>query len=104
MKAIKALVAFMGVLLVAGLALLGYGLYHQAPKLSASSAAVAAHGYFTSEVSVPPGGHLEQMAVAGDRVILRFSGNAGAAEQILVVDPQSGQIAGTITLVPQAPR
>ncbi|HLN24852.1 MAG TPA: hypothetical protein VK558_12815 [Patescibacteria group bacterium] len=107
MKALKALVISMGLLVVAGLVLVGYGLYRNShnPSGTASSAAGAraangAVGYFSVDLPVPAGSKLEQMTTAGDRVILRFTG--GEAERILVLDPQTGQVAGNITLVPQS--
>jgi hypothetical protein len=107
MKALKALVISMGLLVVAGLVLVGYGLYRNGhtPPATASSAAPARStagsvGYFSVDLPVPAGSKLEQMATAGDRVILRFTG--GESERILVLDSQTGQIAGSVTLVSQS--
>ena len=80
MKAIKGLVVFLGVLLLAGLGLLGYGLYSKAPVKgtpsaasgSPASAAVAEFGQLA--VPIPAGYRIEQMLVAGERVVLRLSG------------------------------
>lgn len=103
MKALKALVIGMGMLIVVGLALVGFGLYrntvHPAPAKGVG--AEAGGPYFSLEVPVASGSHLEQMAVAGDRVILRFSGAEG--ERILVLDPQTGHVTGTVSLIPQKP-
>ena len=107
MKALKALVISMAVLVVAGLVLVGYGLYRNSHSsgVTASSGAPTrsangAVGYFSVDLPVPVGSRLEQMTTAGDRVILRFTG--GEVERILVLDPQTGQVAGTVTLVPQS--
>jgi hypothetical protein len=106
MKSLKALVIGMGLLIVIGLALLGYGLYRNTGHRSVAKAVPVdvgdvEHGYFSVDLPVPAGNHLEQMAVAGDRVILRFSGADG--ERILVLDPRTGHLTGTIALVPQKP-
>lgn len=106
MKSLKALVIGMGLLIVVGLALLGYGLYRNTMHVASTKAVPTGVGegatpYFAVELPVAAGDHLEQMAVAGDKVILRFSGADG--ERILVLDPQTGHLAGTITLVPQKP-
>lgn len=120
MKALKGLVIGMGLLIVLGLGLLGYGMMRNASKASAqatptsvsapvSGASVAKESgkdtakqgsYFSSEVSVAPGESLEQMTAIGDRLALRF--NKGGEQRIVVIDPATGQIGGTIALVPQA--
>lgn len=106
MKAIKGLVVFMGVLLVAGLALLGYGLYSKAPMKGTSSAVTSASlaGASVAEfgnvaVPVPAGTRIEQMMVAGERVVLRLSG--GGPERVLVLDPRRGTVAGSFVLAPE---
>lgn len=106
MKSLKALVISMGVLIVVGLALLGYGLYKNAlhPVSAKAAPAGAPEGglpYFAVELPVAADSHLEQMAVAGEKVILRFKGADG--ERILVLDPQTGHLTGQISLVPQKP-
>lgn len=105
MRAIKGLVVFLGVLLLAGLGLLGYGLYSKAPVKGTPSAAsvtpaaapVADFGQLA--VPVPAGSRIEQMMVAGERVVLRLSG--GGPERILVLDPGQGKVAGGFVLTPE---
>ncbi len=123
MKALKVLVIGMGTLIVVGLGLLGYGLYRNthrlsvpaasnAPAVTAPSAPVSAgagrpaalagpvgESYFSTELPVPAGSRFEQMTTAGDRIVLRFTGADG--DRLLVVDPHNGQIAGTVTLLPE---
>jgi hypothetical protein len=104
MKALKALVAGMGILIVVGIALVGYGLTRSKPQPGAtladsrSAASDGKGGYFTSELPVPKGAHLEQITAAGDRLVLRFSSPEG--ERLVLLDPHTGQLAGTIALVP----
>lgn len=109
MRAIKGLVAFLGVLLVAGLALLGYGLYTKAPFKgtpaassggAAGAVAVAPVAEFGQlAVPVPAGYRVEQMVVAGERVVLRLGG--GGPERILVLDPGQGRVSGGFVLTPE---
>jgi hypothetical protein len=106
MKSLKALVIGMGLLIVIGLALLGYGLYRNmghspSSKAGSSGPGDAGRAYFSVDLPVAAGNRLEQMAVAGDKVILRFSGSDG--EKILVLDPVTGQVTGTIALIPSKP-
>ncbi|MBI3444319.1 MAG: hypothetical protein HY055_02890 [Magnetospirillum sp.] len=106
MKAIKGLVLFLGILLVAGLGVLGYGLYSKAPFKGTSATMVASPLAGTSiaefgniAVPVPAGTRIEQMSIAGDRVILRLSG--GGPERVLVLDPGHGKVAGSFVLTPE---
>ncbi|MCR6632571.1 MAG: hypothetical protein NVV74_22395 [Magnetospirillum sp.] len=104
-KAIKALVAFMGFLLLAGLALLVYGLMTTSksggkPRPAASvSAPVAEFGAVA--IPVPAGSRVEQTLVVGERVVLRLAG--GGADRLLVLDPAEGKVMGSFVLAPEAP-
>lgn len=108
-KAIKALVAFMGILMVAGLAVLGWGLVNvkngaksKPTSVAASTATATAVERFGSlAVPVPAGSRIEQTLVVGERVVLRLSGGGG--ERLLVLDPAEGTVAGTFILAPEAP-
>lgn len=107
MKAIKALVAFMGVLLIAGLGLMGYGFYSKAGQSGAKSrapvAAAAQIGSFgTVAVPLPAGSRVEQVLVAGERVVLRITG--AGPERFIVLDPDHGTVAGNFLLTPEAPQ
>lgn len=103
MKAIKALVAFMGALLVAGLALLGWGLYSQSGKLAtkAKLSAVASGDFGAVSVPLPAGAQVQQALVAGDRVVVRVTG--GGPERLIVLDPATGTVAGSFVLTLEAP-
>jgi len=102
-KAIKALVVFMGLLLVTGLAVLGWGLSNTAGKVGKPRPQVTVAGaeFATVNVPVPAGARVEQVLVAGERVVLRLTG--GGAERLLVLDPADGKVAGSFVLVPEAP-
>lgn len=114
MQGIKALVIGMGVLIVVGTAVLIYGWTHNWNKanapVEASSAAIhapltdadaAANGVpYDVKVPLPEGAHFEQMTATGDRVLLRFSGPGG--ERIVVIDPRTGHISGSIGVAPPA--
>jgi len=93
MTGLKTLVISMGILIVIGIALVGYGLTRtrHAPE------AVAA-GSFTSEVQIPHGAKLISVNATADRVVVHFSGTDG--DKILLLDPHNGQLAGTVNLVP----
>ncbi len=109
-KAIKALVAFMGILIVAGLGLLGYGLMNAKngakPRAATAAAAASPAAAVMAEfgavaVPVPAGARVEQTLVVGERVVLRLAGGGG--ERLLVLDPAAGTVTGSFVLIPEAP-
>lgn len=103
MKALKVLVLLMTLLLVAGLGLVGYGVLNRAPHAKAGHSDVAtvpASDFGEVTVPLPAGARIEQMAVAGDRVVLRLVG--GGPERLVVLDPAGGRVAGGFVLVPAA--
>lgn len=106
MKAIKGLVLFMTLLLVAGLGLLGYGLYNKAGQLGkgggVADAAIPGQQFGTVGVPLPAGAKVDQVLVAGGRVVLRVTG--GGPERLVVLDPAEGAIAGSFVFSPEAPR
>ncbi len=104
MQAIKALVFAMAILLVAGIALLGYGLYSKSRKLTGEPAPVAAAppaGVAFGELSVPlaPGAEVEDMETVAGRLAVRV--REGEAVRIIVLDPLTGSVSGTFALRPQ---
>ncbi len=114
MKLLKVLVLVMAILIVAGLGLLGWGLTHNvghkhgaAPVVTAlpvppaalpAAAPVASSVPYRTELALPAGTRLEQMAATADRVILRLSDATG--QRLLVLDPVSGRVAGSVILRP----
>ncbi len=101
MKALKTLVIGMGLLIVIGIGLVGFGLArgkHPATPVTESGATDIKSGFFTSELPVPRGAKLEQVTATGDRLVLRFSSAEG--DKLVLLDARSGQLAGTITLIP----
>ena len=111
MKTLKALVIGMGLLIVVGLGLVGFGIFRSGhPDVPAGrDTAQAAHspspadrvGQFSLELPIPPGTRLEQMQTAGDRIVLRFAGVGG--DKLTVIDPLTGRVTGTVAVVVQKP-
>ena len=80
-------VIVMGVLIVAGVAVLGVTIVRRlgtSPSLAAAT------------LDEPPGTHLQQIAPAGDRLALLLTG--GGPDRIVLLDPRTGQVTGHIGL------
>lgn len=102
-KAIKALVAFMGILLLSGLGLLAYGVATKTGQGGAKPAApiFRSEDFGTVAVPVPAGAKVEQTLVVAERVVLRLSG--GGPDRLIVLDPANGNVSGSFVLAPEAP-
>jgi hypothetical protein len=101
MTGLKTLVISMGFLIVVGIALVGYGLTRarrSEPPVPIQTGAPAALGFFASDVPVPQGSKLAGVSATGDRLVLHFTGADG--DKIVVLDAHSGQVTGSVTLVP----
>lgn len=109
MRALKALVIFMGVLIILGLVVLGYGLYIKAKKVTSEAPptlAAAPDRPVTGEfgdvqLKMPLGATVEQMEAVAGRLVVRLAGNG--SDRIIIIDPLTGRVTGTIALVPTAP-
>jgi len=110
MQALKALVIFMAVLIVAGMALLVYGLATRTggkPELLGDAAAPPARAqaveFGTLELALPDGCTLAATELAGDRLVVRFNGQAErGCQQLVIVDLASGKVLGRVKALPAA--
>jgi len=104
MRALKALVLFMGLMIVGGLGLVGYTLMTKgAAKLhSPETAAVApaSEGNFgTLILSEPKGTTIASVTTANGQALLHLVGG-GVAERIVVLDLAQGRERGRIVVTP----
>ena len=98
MRAIKSLVAFMGVLIIIGLGVLGYGLMNQSGKLGKAQSGST----FGAEViSLPAGSSVADTYVVGHQLVLRVTGAGN--DRYLVLDPASGKVTGSFQIQVEAP-
>lgn len=116
MKGIKALIIFMGAMIVLGLALLTYGLFKGVDKAGEQTVAAgmpqsvsappAGNGLgnpgtpYQVEIALPDGAEISVVGTAGAFLIVQISDGTGR-ERILTVDPRSGAVVGTILLTPE---
>lgn len=101
MQALKALVIFMAVLIVAGMALLVYGLVTRTGGGDGSlfGGGTAAGGV---DLPVPEGCAIAGAELSGERLVVRLDGLAERdCQQVLVVDLASGRLLGRVRAVPQ---
>ena len=81
MRGLMAAVIGMGVLIVAGVAVLVVTVVHRLgsqPALAAQS------------LDEPPGTHLQQIAPAGDRLAILLTG--GGPDRVILLDPRTGAV------------
>lgn len=107
MKAIKALVIGMGILIVVGLGVLVWGLLRSGKELGqaapavqvplAGSEAVAPGGYYATDLVLPAGARVVGMQSVGGLLALHVIGEAGPGK-LLMLDPRTGRLAGTVSL------
>jgi hypothetical protein len=94
MRSLKALVIFMGVLIVIGLALLVYGLTTKAGKFANRTPAA---GFGEVRANLPKGAEIEETSVGDGRVVLRVE-MPGGGQQLMVFDLDTGASLGVIRL------
>jgi len=105
MHALKVLVIAMGVLLVAGFAVLvatvaGRLSHRGEPSAAIAAGAAKAAGFGNATVTLPAGAKVVEMRAAGSRLVLRLL-RADGGEALLVLDPDTGVTLGTIELRPE---
>ncbi len=96
MQALKVLVVVMGLAIVAILAVI---IVTVVQRIDAGSA--KGEGFGEVALAVPEGCALAQVEAAEGRLVLRIDGPRGrGCQQAVVLDAESGQVLGRITLAP----
>lgn len=99
MRALKAATVVMGVLILAGTAVLIATIFKRA-----SAPAPAAGGFVPSAASIattlrePAGTRITGLAATGDALALALQG--GGPDRVILIDPRTGEPRGRITLAP----
>jgi hypothetical protein len=116
MPLLKGIVIALGVLIVAGMGLLAYGLATKTRTavsptsgLPSASTKPSAAGFGTLSVPVPKGCGFATIVADGERAYLRLApvdagAPARACERVIVLDVARGQVMGTIVPVETEPR
>lgn len=110
MQALKALVIVLGVMIVAGIAVIGVTIYHRATNLVNSPVPGSTEpavrtgfgpgfgpGFGRVALDLPPGSRVVEMTAEGDRLILRLR-LADGGRRILILDMATGKRLGTFEL------
>jgi hypothetical protein len=103
MRALKILVVLMGVMLVGGVVVLvGVILSRLGGKPSPAPpvAGLASPGFGTSIIDIPAGAVVSGTFAVGKRLVLQIALEDGT-QRLLVLDPGSGALLGTIELRPE---
>ena len=108
MRALKLLVIVMGVLLLAGIVALGFGVQY---RLNHPRAVAVAAGATTAPdvpsaappntIDLPAGSHVVGAEASGDRLVVRVELAAGAGEELIIVNLATGVPVSTVILKPQ---
>jgi hypothetical protein len=98
LRALLALVIFMGVLIVAGLIVVGVTIASRLGKMGEDQA-LAVNGFGTADIPVPGGCEIVETQSDENRLIVRL-GSGGRCNQVLIVDLKSGAVAGRLNFVP----
>ena len=107
-RILKVAVIVMGVLIVAGLAVIGVkisqktGEVAESMSFDAEQAPAANFRVSLDQLGLGPGARLLSMDVEEGRLVLRVSDGA-AGERVLIVDINSGAVLGEIALPPPGP-
>ncbi|MDP6805971.1 MAG: hypothetical protein QF902_11685 [Rhodospirillales bacterium] len=99
MRALKALVIGMGILIVVGMALIAYGLYSKATDpgfapFSTDDDPTPAFG--EASITLPSGCTIVEVQPDGARLYLRIGPPINDCERVIVLDALSGEILGTV--------
>lgn len=99
MRALKALVIIMGVLIIIGLGVVVVTIVKRSARLADSTSTA---GFGRTDLPVPTGSRVAETVVDGHRMVLRLTLPDGR-DRLMVVDLRTGREAGTIDLTPRPP-
>lgn len=108
MQALKALVIFMGILIMAGMALLVYGLVTRTGdgETAGGDQGIGGGGPMNApfgevELALPAGCVIAGSELTGERLVIRLDGQAErGCQQLVIVDLASGKELGRVKAVP----
>ena len=99
LRALLAVVIFMGILIVAGMVVVGVTIAIRLGSLGEGEKPAAAGGFGEAAVPIPAGCAIVESRPDGNRLIVRL-GSGGRCDQVLVIDLRSGAVTGRLNFVP----
>ena len=96
MRALKALVIGMAVLIFAGVVVLIVGIVEKAGELDGDPSAKVA-GFEDARIALPAGATIEETHLDGDRILVRLK-LADGTPRLIVISAATGKQTGTIDL------
>ncbi len=98
MRTLKALVIGMGVLIVAGTAVIAVTIARRGGEDRAASGGASTT---PAKIALPAGARVIETALDGDRIALRIV-LTGGGERVMIIDARTGRRIGAVDLVPGA--
>lgn len=106
---LRAAVIVMGILIIAGLVVIGIKIYQKSNEAAESMTAEALDTPATTtsrysvsieQLGLGPGARLISMDVEDERLVLRVHDDASGKERVVIVDMNSGAVLGEIAVPP----
>ena len=96
---LKAVVIGLGVLILLGVALIGYKMIGRAGDVSGDVVVASSDPYSDASVALPAGSRVVAMTAEGDRLSLLVEDGDGR-QRVMTIDARSGAVLGILTLEP----
>ncbi len=96
MRTLKALVIGMGILIVAGTAMIAVMIVRRGADGSAASGNAS---ITPARIALPAGARVIETALDGDRIALRIA-LTGGGERVVIIDARTGRRIGAVDLMP----
>jgi hypothetical protein len=101
MKGLRALVIIMGVMIVAGLIVVIVTIASRLSGSETTAGGAAPPKFDNVDLPVPAGCQVVETVTAADRLVLRL-GSGERCNRVLIVDLGTGELLGSLRLVPKA--
>ena len=98
MRALKAATVVMGVLILAGTAVLVATIVKRATAPAPAAGFVPSVASVAATLHEPPGTQIAGVAASGDALAITLRG--GGPDRVVLIDPRTGEVRGRVALAP----
>jgi hypothetical protein len=98
LRVLLAVVIFMGILIVVGMVVVGVTIANRLGSMGEDKGS-AVHGFQAADIPIPAGCEILETRSDENRLIVRL-GSGGRCNQVVIVDLESGAVAGRLNFVP----